>query len=114
MNVCGASAPTVEAIAGAVRRYTDAHPAAEATVYRNSNVSVRVRIVDPDFRGKSRSERHKIVWPLLYALDADTLGDRTVLLLLTPDEQDGSIANRDFQANHYAARYGAALKTVGG
>ena len=84
------------AIAGALQPYAAEHPSTEAEVYRYSPVSVRARVVDPDFRGKSRSERHKTVWPLLYPLDADTLADLTMLLLLTPDELDASIANRDF------------------
>ncbi|AMV23830.1 hypothetical protein VT84_05415 [Gemmata sp. SH-PL17] len=106
--------PVMEAIAAAVRNYTNAHPSAEADIYRYSPVSVRVRVVDPDFRGKSRSERHKIVWPLLYALDADILADLTILLLLAPDELESSIANRDFDTPVFAAEYAAALKAVSG
>ena len=89
--------PVMEGIAGAIRTYTDAHPAAVADIYRYSNVSVRVRVVDPDFCGKSRSERHRIVWPLLYALDGEILADLAILLLLTPDEKASSIGNIDFE-----------------
>jgi stress-induced morphogen len=86
----------LERVCAAVRQYTDAHPDAEALVSRYSPVSVRVRVVDPGFRGKSRSERHKLVWPLLYQLDEETLAEVTLLLLLTPNERATSAADRDF------------------
>lgn len=96
ISIHGTPDPSTERIRDAVRKYTDAHPSAEALVYRYSPVSVRVRVVDTDFQGKSRSERHREVWPLLRTLDEDTLGDLTMLLLLTPEEQKTSIADRDF------------------
>ena len=110
VNFRGPVDPIMEGIAGAVREYTDANPDAEADIHRYSPVSVRVRIVDPAFRRKSRSERHRIVWPLLYELDEDTLGDLTMLLLLTPEEREASPANRDFDGPVFADSYAAALK----
>jgi stress-induced morphogen len=96
ISIHGTPDPLTERIRDAVRSYTDAHPSAEALVYRYSPVSVRVRVVDPGFRGKSRSERHNQIWPLLHPLDEDTLGDLTMLLLITPEERETSIADRDF------------------
>lgn len=115
VTIRGAVDPVVEKIAGAIRLYTDAHPSAAADIYRYSNVSVRVRVVDPDFRRKSRSERHRIVWPLLYALDEDALADLTILLLLTPEEQTSSIANIDFENPvSFDEEYADALKAIKG
>src|SRR5438094_1085453 len=92
VNIRGTADPVTEAIAAALGPYVAAHPTAEAEVYRYSPVSVRARIIDPDFRGKSRSERHKTVWPLLDPLNEDVLGDLTMLRLLAPAERDTSVA----------------------
>jgi stress-induced morphogen len=100
-SIRGAPDPVTERIRDALKTYTDAHSTAEAEVYRYSPVSVRARVVDPAFGGKRRTERHKTVWPLLYALDEDTLGDLTMLLLITPDERETSTANRDFERDWY-------------
>jgi hypothetical protein len=93
-----------ERVCAAVGQYTDAHPGAEALVSRYSPVSVRVRVIDAGFRGKSRSERHRAVWPLLYQLDEDTLSEVTLLLLLTPDERATSAADREFTDTFASAR----------
>lgn len=114
VNIRGDADAVTRAVATALRVYTDAHPAAEADVYRYSPVSVRARVIDPDFRGKSLSERHRTVWPLLAPLDEDALGELTMLLLLTPDERGTSIGSTDFDTGHYAKDYAAALKTVYG
>jgi stress-induced morphogen len=95
VKIRGKADAVTKAIATALQSYTAAHPAAEVEVYRYSPVSVRARIIDSDFRGKSRSERHKTVWPLLHPLDEDTLGDLTMLLLLTPEERE-SMSSREF------------------
>ena len=95
-TIRGTPDEVTERVCAAVRQYTDAHPTAEALVSRYSPVSVRVRVIDPEFHGKSRSERHKAVWPLLYQLDEETLAEVTLLLLLTPNERATSAADRDF------------------
>jgi stress-induced morphogen len=105
VNYRGPVDPIMESIAAALRRYTDAHPAAEAEVFRYSPVSVRTRIIDPDFRGKSRAERHRIIWPLLYALDEDSLAELTMVLLITPEEREASMVNRDFEGPTFAESY---------
>ena len=95
VKIRGKADPVTKAIAAALQSYAAAHPAASVEVYRYSPVSVRARIIDSEFRGKSRSERHKTVWPLLYPLDEDTLGDLTLLLLLAPEERE-SMPSREF------------------
>jgi hypothetical protein len=111
VTIHGTPDTTTERIRDAIRVYTDAHASAEGLVYRYSPVSVRVRVIDPDFLGKSRSERHKIVWPLLHLLDEDTLGDLTMLLLLTPEERETSIADRDFTNGFFVPDLNRVLKT---
>ena len=64
----GASDETIEAFAKQLEAYTREHAAAKVEAYRQNGSSVRLRITDPDFRGKTRSERHKAVWPILNEL----------------------------------------------
>ncbi len=59
-------------------------------VYRYNSASIRVRIVDERFKGKPASERDAMVEPLLARLPEDTQADITMLLLLVPDEAEGS------------------------
>lgn len=98
-------------IADTLRRYTDAHPSAEAEVFRYSTVSVRARVIDPDFHGKSRVERHRDIWPLLNTLDEDSLSELTMVLLLTPEELKTSMANRDFEGPTFVESYPQMAKT---
>ncbi|MBA4065163.1 MAG: hypothetical protein C0501_15895 [Isosphaera sp.] len=111
--------PVVATLVAALQPYTAAHPAAAVDAYRYSPVSVRIRVTDPDFRGKTRSERHREVWPLLHALDddEDSLGELTMLLLVTPEERGASPADRDFDHGKvvpFEAALGAALREVRG
>ncbi len=112
LNFRGPVDPIMEALADAIRPYLDAHAAAEAQLFRYSPTSVRMRIIDPDFRRKSRSERHETLWALLYPLDEDILGELTMLLLLTPEERATSTLNLDFEGPAFAASYSAALKAT--
>jgi hypothetical protein len=111
VNILGTPDTVTEAIRDALQPYAQSHPAAEVHVYRYSPVSVRARIVDPEFRNKSRSERHKIVWPLLYRLDEDSLAELTMLVLLPPEERDSSVANKDFDAAWSAKTYSQAVQS---
>lgn len=83
-------------IGKSLKPYDDAHPEAHIELDRRNNVSVRVRIIDQDFRGKSRAEREKEIWPLFDVLSEDAVADITMLLLLTPEEQSESLANFEF------------------
>ena len=51
---------------------------AQIDLYRQNKVSVRVRIIDPDFASQDRIERHKYVWKYLDSLDDESLSDITV------------------------------------
>jgi stress-induced morphogen len=83
-------------IGEAFRPYIEAHAEAAIELYRQNNVSVRVRIVDPDFAGKGRAERAQQVWPLLDKLPDDVVADVSMLVLLTPEETKESLANFEF------------------
>jgi stress-induced morphogen len=80
----------------ALGNYESLHPGAEIEVYRRNSVSIRVRIVDPEFLGISRSERHEIVWRFLEKLPEEVQSQVSLLLLLTPEETKTSFANLEF------------------
>ena len=88
--------PLMKRIGTALKPYSDAHPEADIELYRQNNVSVRIRILDQDFRGKSLVERETEVWPLFDGLSEDDVADVTMLLLLTPEEKEQSLASFEF------------------
>lgn len=66
-------------------------------VYRYNIASIRVRIIDVQFQGKSKSDRHELVSAYLDDLPEDIQSDITVLLLLTPEEITYSPMNVEFE-----------------
>jgi stress-induced morphogen len=72
-----------------------AFPAVDA--YRYNSASIRVRIVDESFRGKSKAERERMVEPFLGTLPDKTQRDITILLLLAPEETTTSLMNLEFE-----------------
>jgi hypothetical protein len=83
----------------ALRAYQADHPRARIDLYRLNSVSVRIRILDPDFAGATLSERSKAVWKYLdaSALSDDAQADISSLILLTPEETETSLANFEFE-----------------
>jgi stress-induced morphogen len=67
------------------------------SAYRYNSASIRVRIVDESFRGKSKLERQELVLPVLEKLPDETQSDITILLLLAPEEVDQSMMNLEFE-----------------
>jgi stress-induced morphogen len=69
--------------------------------YRYNNASIRVRIVDPRFEGKSIEERDAMVEPLLDQLPESIQADIMNLLTLYPEETAKSVkalaANVEFE-----------------
>ena len=65
--------------------------------YRYNFASIRVRVVDERFRGMNRAERDRIVSPLIDTLPEETVQDINILLILTPDELDESLMNREYE-----------------
>lgn len=109
VQIHGTRDPVTEAYAAQLGPYAAARPGAEVDVYRYSPVSVRVRLIDPTFQGKDRSERHKAVWPILNELDRDVLDELTMLVLISPDEQETSVVNRDFNTGIFTKAFAAAV-----
>jgi len=66
--------------------------------YRYNPASIRVRVVSDSFAGKDRVERSEMVYPILEKnLPEDTWQDIMIILLLTPDEVEDSLTNREFE-----------------
>jgi hypothetical protein len=88
--------PILRQIVDALREYAMAHPRAEIEAYRQNSVSVRVRVLSPEFGGRSRAQREEEVWAVLNQLPEETLAEISLLLLLTPDEAKNSFASFEF------------------
>lgn len=72
-----------------------------ADAYRYNSASIRVRIVDPQFKGRSREQRDDLVEPVLEKLPEETQADIMNLVLLYPGEERESfranMMNEDFE-----------------
>ncbi len=88
--------PVVRQIVDALKPYEAQHPRAEIEVYRQNSVSVRIRIIDPDFAGKSRVAREEEIWAAFNSLPENVVSEVTLLLLLTEKEAKDSFASFDF------------------
>jgi stress-induced morphogen len=93
----GESDTTIKKIVDVLRDYETDHPKAQIELYRQNPVSVRVRILDPDFAGTNKVERSKAVWKYLDKLSDEEQSDISSLLLLVPDETRMSFANFEFE-----------------
>src|SRR5271157_1340202 len=61
----GTTDEILEEIRTVLVSYQRDHPSARIDLYRQNSASVRVRIVDSDFSGMSKKERHNLVWKYL-------------------------------------------------
>jgi hypothetical protein len=77
--------------------YQNDHPNAKIDVQRQNNVSVRVRVIDPDFKGMDRVDRDNLMWTFLDRLPEEVISNITMVLLLTPREAPKSLANMEFE-----------------
>ncbi|MGC8638380.1 MAG: hypothetical protein ACP5XB_00715 [Isosphaeraceae bacterium] len=84
-------------IEAVLETYQRDHVKAQITMYRQNSMSVRIRIIDPDFTGMSKADRNDLVWNYLDRLAEDAQADVSVLLLLTPSETPKSFANMEFE-----------------
>jgi hypothetical protein len=82
----------------ALGEYQKAHPQAEIEVYRQNSVSVRIRVLNSQFRGKSRAQREQELWAVLNNLPEETLAEISLVLLLTSEEMKNSFASAEFDA----------------
>jgi stress-induced morphogen len=69
-------------------------PTAEA--YQYNIASIRVRVIDDRFHGKSKPDREAMVLPLIEPLPEEVQADIMVLLLLSRDETEDSPMNLEF------------------
>ncbi len=76
--------------------YECTHPNARIEGRRHSEVSIRLRIIDPDFQGKDRVDREPEIWQLLTSLPEEVFTNITMVLLLTPEEAEQSFASQEF------------------
>ena len=93
----GASDRIIEQIIEALRPYEAQHPRAEIDLYRHTPISVRVRIIDPDFAKRGRVERHESIWRCFDPLGDDIVGQIRSLVLITPREAARSGSNFQFE-----------------
>ena len=90
--------PETERIVELLKPAYPNHPEGYApAAYRYNPASIRVRVVDDAFRGKSLPRREEMVLPLLEQLPEETLSDVMILLLLAPEEVDESLMNLEFE-----------------
>jgi len=87
----------VQQIQEVLAEYHRTHKKAQIDVRRRHEVSIHIRIIDPDFRGLNRVEREPEVWKLLKQLPDEVYADITMVLLLTPEEAPNSLANMEFE-----------------
>lgn len=95
-EIRGTADAALQAVAASISSYEQDHPQAEAVLYRQNSVSIRVRIIDPDLQGVEEADRHDLIWNLFAGLSEDIQSQITLLLLLTPDETAMSFANYEF------------------
>lgn len=89
--------PEIDQIRAVLADYVRDHGKAKIDIQRQNNVSIRIRIIDPDFKGMDRVDRDTALWKFLDHLPDDVISNVTFLLLLTPDETAKSLANMDFE-----------------
>jgi hypothetical protein len=69
--------------------------------YRFNSASIRLRIIDDQFEGKTMAEREGMVLPLLEKLPKKTREDVLLLLTLAPSEQNSfnsqTLMNQEFE-----------------
>ncbi len=88
--------PILRQVVNALRAYEEIHPVAEIEAYRQNSVSVRIRVLNPEFADKNRAQREEDIWAFLNELPEETLAEISLLLLLTPDEAKKSFASFEF------------------
>ena len=86
----------VQQILDALAEYERVHPLTQIEGRRQNPVSIRLRIIDPDFQGIDRIAREPEIWKLLRKLPEEAFVNITMLLLLTPEEAEHSLASQEF------------------
>ena len=86
----------VKQIMCVLAEYARAHPNSQIEAQRQNSVSIRIRVIDPDFVGKDRIDREPEIWRHLEKLPEEVFSTITMVLLLTPKEAKTSLASREF------------------
>lgn len=86
----------VQQILDVLTEYERSHQQVQIEGRRHNPVSIRLRIIDPDFQGMGRIEREPEIWKLLSKLPEEVFVNITMLLLLTPEEAEHSLASQEF------------------
>jgi stress-induced morphogen len=94
--VRGKADDSTKQIRDALKQYAEQHPQAKIDIDRRLHAAIRIRIVDPDFAGIDRADRHDLIWDLFEGLSEDVVSEIYLLLLLTPKEAKTSIGNMEF------------------
>lgn len=76
--------------------YEARHPKAVIEAVREDKYSIRVRVIDPDFKGVGRHIRHKRVWQMFEGLPGEVVSQVAWLLCVTPREAKTSLASMEF------------------
>ena len=98
INICrGTTDEILEEIRKVLVSFQKDHPSARIDLYRHNSASVRVRVIEPDFSGMSRKDRHNLVWKYLDPISEDAQADISMLVLLAPTEVEKSMGNLEFE-----------------
>lgn len=97
IRIRGNSDAETASIAKALGEYEALHPQATIDLYRQNSVSIRIRVVDPSFRGMTMRERSSRVWSCLRALPEDVQADVSSVVTVAPEEQAKSLSNLEFE-----------------
>jgi len=96
--VRGTNDAAVDSLRSALDEYEATHPGSEASLYRQSPGSIRLRIIDDRFAGVSLSRRHDELWDFLSRrVGDDTMGEVSILLAFPRSELKRSLANQDYE-----------------
>src|SRR3954447_2181440 len=87
----------IDEIKEVLSSYEKDHPSARIDLYRQNTASVRIRIIDSDFRGMSKRECNDLIWKYLEPASEASQSDVSMLVLLIPDEVNKSVANLEFE-----------------
>ncbi len=86
----------VVSVEGVLKGYGALHPRAKIDVYRYNSCSIRIRVIDPDFKGLDRVQRDNLIWTHLEELPEDARSQVTMIVLLVPGEEKKSLGNLEF------------------
>jgi hypothetical protein len=92
----------IRKIERSLNSYIKAHARAKITVRRKNAVTVWIRVVDPDFKGQSRADRHDALWTYIDKLPYELRQDISVLLPVTPAESKKRLLSQEFDEQPFA------------